>query len=377
MGDQKVKKLLWVLMVVAAVGLLVRVVYLAINFLDREKIVVSVNDELYSNTIVSDESNSNTPPETDFERTVAQPEHKEVDTQQETEYEVRPVPEKDWTFIEEAFYVPKRKERPVVNGSAYISSIEARGDPKIKDWSVVEFGPGVHDLTSTFRKGTFHDLGSDVLIKGAGKEKTLLQFGDGIHTNSRIRRLKLKDFTLDASNVCPFDIRSEEISLELENVMVVRFDSGRGGSYLFRLDTRNCYLRALNSDFVCGYGSGRKPGKFFNRPGLLGIFTNCTFTLMDLCIDENMDTWQVKFDGCAFRLIRESMVFNDHTIKEFENNTVAFPQHAEDPRIYFYNCMMDPEEPLYRRWYLMSDHQKPFDELLKQYPGAEQAVPPK
>ena len=267
-----------------------------------------------------------------------------------------------WDVIDQYFVskILEGMERPVVNGAEFVKKLQNGEKPKIPDWAILSFGEGVFDLTRTFSNGSFQKLSSDILFEGAGIDKTLLIVGKGIYCNGdkKFEWMTFRDLTLDAANdglfdICTFDSK-ESVRLDFDRVRVVRFDSGCAGSCLFCLNTDSTsIIRARDSEFVCGYGRGRKPGTLSREGNFLAYFFNCTFELVDFKL-RKIDGYQIRFDQCKFVNVREDETFTENTD----------PSKTENLAVIFNCCELDG---MLRRGESMSKHRKDFDEFLSRF----------
>ena len=149
-------------------------------------------------------------------------------------------------------------------------------DAPLENGTHVLLAPGTHrwDVAGYLHRNAFP---SDVLIEGAGMDKTLLILNE-LESRQEIKSLTFKDLTIDCSNNYFTDLRrNEPVTISMENVRVVGFDMGAGGSVMLAARTAAFYAKGCR--FEAGYartdaGSGNV---FRVGSGLLARLENCAF----------------------------------------------------------------------------------------------------
>lgn len=180
-------------------------------------------------------------------------------------------------------------------------SLEDRKRATLQDGTLIEFGPGLHRLKPDHAFGR-KEFPADLTIQGAGMNSTLLTI-DTLHTRDEVQRLRIKNLTIDCANNYMFDLRSAGLSLDLENVRIVRFDMGAGGSLVFGVND-GLFLRAVNCEFLGGYGRSPVSGNLFRGDALVATFTGCTFQRVGLRL-HGTSAATTSFVNCIFREYHE------------------------------------------------------------------------
>jgi len=283
----------------------------------------------------------------------------------------------DWGVIDEKFRSENSTEieRPIIDGADFTKRLQDGKKPEIEEWSILSFQKGRFDLSRLFRDGYFSRFPPNITFKGEGIDKTLLMFGKGFSGCHNIERLRFCDLTIDAANEPLFNIRAQRISLDFERIRVVRFDSGCAGSSLFKIDSvyGGVVVRAMESEFICGYGDGSRAGTLCRREQFLGSFSNCIFVLMDFCLEDhhwrNGKGWQILFDRCHFTLMYEGDVFNNTTVELFKERFVKYPFSKKNVVAIFQDCVLDPEKPLLRQGETIRTYREDFnfEEFLSRF----------
>ncbi|MFT4541306.1 MAG: hypothetical protein ACI841_003953 [Planctomycetota bacterium] len=166
--------------------------------------------------------------------------------------------------------------------------------------STIRFGPGVHAMKESRLRGPDgNSLPSDIRIVGAGMGLTLLRIGD-ISIHGDVERLSFRDLTLDSENDGLFDMRRGGLTLDLERVRVVRFDAGHGGCYVFSV-RGGAVIRALECEFVGGYGRSPGSGYLYRSNTILAEFDNCLFDTLEF---GTLSDSRVTYRGCTFEGMR-------------------------------------------------------------------------
>jgi len=100
---------------------------------------------------------------------------------------------------------------------------------------------------------------------------------DELSTNSEVRSLTFRDLTVDCSDNYLTDLRSgNPATIRFENVRVVGFDMGAGGSVM--LAARRAAFFASGCRFEAGYGRSPGSGNLFRvRSGLLARIEDSVF----------------------------------------------------------------------------------------------------
>ena len=267
-----------------------------------------------------------------------------------------------WDVIDEWFVpnIPEGIERPVVDGADFTRKLQNGEGTKIPDWAILSFGEGVFDLTKTFTHSSFRDFSSGIIFEGAGMDKTLLIFEKGINFFGieKVEGLTFRNLTLDANNSDIFEGRIRgAVSLDFEQVRIVRFDSGSGGSCLFYVQANPCTIRAKDSEFICGYGRGRRPGTLSGKDNFLAYFFNCRFEFMDFRLRKR-ENYQIRFDKCKFVNIREDETFTDKPDLSGTRN----------PSVIFNFCELNG---LLEEYEELDPYQKNFEEFLSRFPNSD------
>lgn len=174
------------------------------------------------------------------------------------------------------------------------TQIDWSGGGRVPDGSTLRFPAGVFELRTLASYWT--EFPRDVTLQGAGRDATLL-VGE-ITARDAIRNLKLSDMTFYNPRGGLTDLRRAGAVLSLENLRLVGWDTGAGGSSA--IDTKALAFLAKNCLFAGGYG--KKPGhsNLFDvrTDALLARFDNCTLERIDLDLTRIRAGATVVFDRC-------------------------------------------------------------------------------
>jgi hypothetical protein len=222
------------------------------------------------------------------------------------------VPRRDdpeWTAFDSALETRSRGRE--ISGSRFL---ENKKMPLSKGMTLV-FGYGVHALDERRLRGEDGlTAPSDITIKGAGMDATLLQLGD-ISIRGNVERLAISDLTLDCGDDGLFDLRSGSLLLDLNKVRIVRFDAAHGGCTIF--DSEGLLVRAHNCKFVGGYGRSPGHGRLLRSGPPLARFIGCHFELIDLNLKRAGIKGRIAFEYCTFNLLYENPLEQEYPIAEF------------------------------------------------------------
>jgi hypothetical protein len=175
--------------------------------------------------------------------------------------------------------------------------------------STLRFGPGVHTLdagTLERRADRKREFPADLVLEGAGMNSTLLRLaGNGLQTGAEVRGFTVRDLTLaPVEGWCgPFDLRGPSAAIALERVRVVGYDCGAGGSVCFDVRTPGAFVRAVNCEFLAGFGRSPWSGHCnlaYGSP-FVARFDSCRIEGTALNLDQ-IGSGAVLFKGCTFAL---------------------------------------------------------------------------
>lgn len=179
-------------------------------------------------------------------------------------------------------------------------------DQKIRQGLTLYFGPGRHQLEERRLRGPDQEaFPTDVTILGAGKTSTLLIISD-ISIRGHVERLTIRGLTLFTEHDGLFDLRSGSAILEFDDVRVIGFDAAHGGATIFSTD--GLMIRAMNSDFLGGYGRSPGRGDLFRHGPLVGRFSQCRFELIERLGFSNVGRGKLVFAGCSFGLMADDLL---------------------------------------------------------------------
>ncbi|MBL8900173.1 MAG: hypothetical protein JNM84_21260 [Planctomycetes bacterium] len=193
------------------------------------------------------------------------------------------------------------------------------------------FGPGLHDFDpARLKPKKLHGFPSDVTIRGVGIDRTLLRLSTDFDLYGRAHRFAFRDLTIDVPSLYFFDHRQGAVSLRLERVRVVGFDTGAGGSLAFGLND-GALLLATQCEFLGGYGSYPGSGNLWRGSNFIARFDNCRFALVNLELN-HLGHGRALFRSCTFEEMRSD------------------PQLASSSRARFDGCttgaLLDPAQQL-------------------------------
>ncbi len=218
----------------------------------------------------------------------------------------------DWSAVVNASTL-RRTSGPVISGGTLRDRMLAKGRAgdeleELEDGTTLEFGPGIHVLGGPdFNRKSFP---KDVALVGQGKDATLLQLRASLPMRGDVERLRISQMTIDTGGRGLFDLRSGALVLELEDVRIVGFDGGNGGSFLFSA-AAGTMVRATRCDFLGGYGRTTGQGSLFRETGdsvALGQFDHCSFEVHRLGLGEGHAVRRrVVFSNCYFASMLQHM----------------------------------------------------------------------
>ncbi|MFH1999746.1 MAG: hypothetical protein ABIK28_08700 [Planctomycetota bacterium] len=198
----------------------------------------------------------------------------------------------EWEIIDHC--CDRRVSGDLVDGTRFLADTES----PLETGATLFFPQGVHVLDEGRLRGSDKkSMPSDIVIKGAGMNATLLQIHD-IGPRDHIERLSIQDLTLDVANDGLFDLKKGSLVIDLNSVRIVCFDAGHGGCDLF--SAKGCLVRAQNSEFIGGYGSSPGAGHLFDKSPVLARFVNCRFELLDLALKQAGKKGRISFQNCVF-----------------------------------------------------------------------------
>ena len=203
----------------------------------------------------------------------------------------------------------------------------------LEDGSTVLLASGIHrwDVAGYQHRASFPE---DVLIEGNGMDETLLVLNE-LSSRKEIRSLTFKDLTIDCSNNYFTDLRRDEpVTISMENVRVVGFDMGAGGSVM--LAARTAAFYAKNCRFEAGYARTQAGhGNLFRvRSGLLVRIEDSTFVGPFRSVYDQDRAATYVFSGCTFEQMRAHMKKAFEAPGQgvrFENSTWTFLEPGSKP----------------------------------------------
>lgn len=171
------------------------------------------------------------------------------------------------------FFVAKHSG-PASDGPSILGSTQRIQEGPVADGSTLTFPAGVFKIQD-FGKYWRNHYPRDMTIRGAGKTATLLVFASDLSAYDVVHNLTFERCTVHANDNYMFDVREPSMSLTLREVRVTGWDMGAGGSCLF--GTEALALRAIDCDFLGGYGRSPGSGRLFDvrHDGLLARFERC------------------------------------------------------------------------------------------------------
>lgn len=157
--------------------------------------------------------------------------------------------------------------------------VDGAARPKTHDapesGSTIRYPDGEFELAVS-RWGGREGFPEDLLIEGAGRDRTTLRF-DEFNARGQVRSLTFRDVTVHANDNYLFDLRSQEpVTVRFERCRVVGFDMGAGGSVMLAARVGACY--ATDTLFEAGYGRHPGSGNLFRvGGGFLARLERCEF----------------------------------------------------------------------------------------------------
>lgn len=173
----------------------------------------------------------------------------------------------------DGFFVTESPRTAVDGPTAFARGALKRDEP-VPDGSVVSFPAGVHRLEDFGSKWREH-YPRDLVLRGAGMNATLLVLDSDLSAYDLVRNLAIEDLSLHTDDDYLFDVREPAMSVTLRRVRFTGWDMGAGSSCLF--GTESLALRAIDCEFLGGYGSSPRSGQLFDvrHNGLLARFEGC------------------------------------------------------------------------------------------------------
>lgn len=227
-------------------------------------------------------------------------------------------------------FFERKTHGPYINGS------ELGTDPP-EDGATINFDHGVH-VWKVARLGGRGSFPKDLLIVGAGRDRTLLQI-DEFGARSEIRSLTFRDLTLDCDNNYMTDLRTQHpVTIRFERCRIVRFDMGAGGSVM--LAARNAAFYASDTLIECGYGRSPGTGCLFRCGKLLARLERCTISRpgYGLGLSGSDDQTYVAFVKCKFVGVRDLYDTPDsehplNNVAEFNSCSFSGNPGADEPKL--------------------------------------------
>ncbi len=213
----------------------------------------------------------------------------------------------------------------VSNATLKGEELSSASKGQFEDGVTLEFGAGLHSLKDAWIRREDGEFPEDLHIVGAGINTTLLKI-DEFAARGAVQRLHVRDITLDAGNDYLFDLRGGGLTIDMENVRVVRFDMGAGSSLVFGV-RNGVLIRARNCEFLDGYGRHPGSGNLFRGSALVASFTGCLFRTVELRLSRGNES-SVLFNGCTFENYR-----NDPTLSTwatFDDCVVRSPRSSHN-----------------------------------------------
>ncbi|MEO1697078.1 MAG: hypothetical protein AAFU73_07275 [Planctomycetota bacterium] len=149
-----------------------------------------------------------------------------------------------------------------------------RSDDPIEDGATLDVPSGVYVLGDLGRKLGV-DFPTDLTIRGAGRESTLIVVSSDWSTYARVRNLTLERCTVHANNNYLFDVRTEPMSVTVRRARLIGWTSGAGSSCLF--GTEELALRVEDSEIDGSFCRSMRSGQIFDvrTNGLVARFDRC------------------------------------------------------------------------------------------------------
>ncbi len=201
--------------------------------------------------------------------------------------------------------------------------------------AVIRFGRGVHALKNHRRFSYAKEFPADISIIGAGIDETVVHIR-GLSAIGNVERLSIANLTIFTMSGPFFNLHGGKLVLDLENVRLLGFDSGAGGSNLFSI--RGAFIRATGCEILGGYGRSPGGGSFARDGPLLCLFDSCHFESMKFPFPSGRNA--ALFRNCSFALPGPNPI---------EGSAAGFV---------FEGCSYEEMEPLSRR------DQKELSDLL-------------
>ena len=170
-------------------------------------------------------------------------------------------------------FVSESSGAAVDGPSVFVPSALSMNKP-VPDGTTLSFPAGVHSLPDF---GTYwrEHFPRDLTLRGAGMNATLLVLSSDLSAYDTVRNLTIENVTVHANDNYLFDVREPSMSVTLRNARFTGWDMGAGASCLF--GTEGLALRAVDCEFLGGYGRSPQHGRLFNvsHNGLLARFERC------------------------------------------------------------------------------------------------------
>lgn len=216
-----------------------------------------------------------------------------------------------------------------VNGSGTAALLD------LPDGTAVAYPEGSFRLRVT-GYGAQYRLPKDLVVRGAGKDKTLVTIDGDLSSDYEVTNLTFEDLTIDCNNNYLTDLRTDNpITLHFVRCRIVGFDMGAGGSVMLSANTaaffaEDCIFEAGYARYEAQYGN-----IFRVNRGLLARLEGCTFVGPFSSVIHGSSTTTACFYECRFENACYQPVMSVQEGIRFENCVELVATDSKGPMRYF------------------------------------------